>query len=87
MNLSDFANMIFTDEPPCRICVFSDEGSRDNYRYGDTTFTPVLAIETDYKLAYVLNEKFSKAKVLHFFVQGKGEVDVIIDEDTQEDYQ
>ena len=83
MNFSDFANMAWSNGCGTRFLVFDDDDLRDSFRNGSED-EPIFTISSQLQMSYVLSERFAKAKVLHFYANGKDEVDVIIDDDEQE---
>lgn len=85
MNLSDFANMVFTNGKGALFCVFDDEDIREAYRAGECE-EPIFEVRTPLQLRYVLNDRYSGAKVLHFYAVSENVLDVIIAEDEHEPY-
>ena len=86
MTLNEFHNMIFSSNDkagyrPIIINVFGSIGDRDNYRIGSNDGGLLFQIGSNYRLSYVLSEKFANANVEHFYSAGTDVVDVIIEDD------
>lgn len=85
MTLNEFHNMIFRSNDkegyrPIVINVFGSIEDRDNYRIGSNYGELLFQIGSNYRLSYVLNEKFANANVEHFYSAGTDIVDVIIED-------
>lgn len=85
MTLNEFHNMIFSSNDkegyrPIIINVFGNIGDRDNYRIGSNNGGLLFQIGSNYRLSYVLNERFANANVEHFYSADTDVVDVIIED-------
>ncbi len=79
MKLTDFANMIYTDEDYTTLFVFDDNDMRDEYRKSDDKDGLLFSVQTSYKLNYVLKGRWANAEVVCFYPVASGIVDVIIE--------
>lgn len=80
MNLSDFANKVFsTKRKPATIKVFIDDDALTDYAEdGDGSYV-FCTIHSAYDVSTFLQEKAQKAEVVHFFATARDEIAVLIE--------
>lgn len=80
MTLTDFVNMIHTDNADLVVYVFSDEAERDEYRSGADLSGLLFMASSQYVMRFYLHERFANAEVRFCRLVNANTIDVIIKE-------